>query len=320
MGILGFDWMTTDMASTTFYGLSNTESYSSVYSETYYHHIVLAKSNTNPTSVWTTSWSFLSSYSSKSLSIKNGIPITAGCAVDSRGVVTFVVAHYIFTRTDQYTKYITAVQYNPVGATDPTMSQGVGSWSVLSLNPTSGESTFEKIWLYYSTTVTGAETLNLAYLTRFTVGSEPSIVIGTFEGATSTFNPTGRWDMAGVIILCVSSSLPSSPFPLKEGDKKNSLANYFVWTHLLYEMVCIFFSQTLSNGSTLPRPPSLSLPLFSNTRQRPHMDSHWRFSSVGARCITTRFSIPLPCWACTLYKTSVLTCPPCYNRTTQLRV
>ncbi|KAF9132456.1 hypothetical protein BGW39_000093 [Mortierella sp. 14UC] len=195
MGILRFNCMTTDVAGTTAYALTNTDSYQTP-SDAWGKNMVLVKSNANPTSVRATTWSFLSSYSSKDLSIKDGIPTTAGCAVDSRGVVTFVAAHYIFARTDPFTKYITALRYDPAGATNPSMSQGTGSWSTLSLNPTFGPSTFEKIWLFHSAAAAGgAETLNLAYLSRLDAGFQPTIFFGAFDPASATFNPTGRWDM-----------------------------------------------------------------------------------------------------------------------------
>ncbi|KAK3834770.1 MAG: hypothetical protein JOS17DRAFT_737710 [Linnemannia elongata] len=191
MGILDFDCMTTDPSSSTFYGLTNTKSYDKT---DYNYNIVLAKSNSNPTSLRTTSWSFASSYSSKNLSIKDGIPTTAGCAVDSKGIVTFIAVHYIFPKTDPYSKYISAVRYDPAGVADPSLSQGTGSWSVMTLNPLFGQSTFEKIWLFNSV-VGGVETLQLAYLTRLDVGFQPAIVFGAYDVATATFNPTGRWDM-----------------------------------------------------------------------------------------------------------------------------
>ncbi|KAG0044258.1 hypothetical protein BGZ89_006127 [Linnemannia elongata] len=191
MGILDFDCMTTDPGSSTFYGFSNTKGYNKT---DYNYNIVLAKSNTNPTSLRTTAWSFSSSYSSKNLSIKDGIPITAGCAVNSKGIVTFIAVHYIFAKTDPYSKYITAVRYDPAGVADPSLSQGTGSWSVMSLNPLFGQSTFEKIWLF-NTVMGGVETLHLAYLTRLDAGFQPAVVFGTYDVATATFNPTGRWDM-----------------------------------------------------------------------------------------------------------------------------
>jgi hypothetical protein len=197
MGILDFDCMTTDPTSSTFYGLTNTQSYSTDKPTTYSsygYNIVLTKSNTSPATLSTTSWSFLSSYSSKILSIKDGIPTTAGCAVDSRGIVTFIAVHYIFGKADPYSKYISAVRYDPAGVTDPALSQGTGSWSVMSLNPLFGQSTFEKVWLHNSM-VGEVETLNLAYLTRSDVGFQPTIVFGVYDVATATFNPTGRWDM-----------------------------------------------------------------------------------------------------------------------------
>ena len=193
MGIIDFDCMTTDPGSSTFYGLTNTKGYGET---DYNYNIVLAKSNTNPTSLHTTSWSFASSYSSKNLSIKDGIPTTAGCAVDSKGIVTFIAVHYIFAKTDPYSKYITAVRYDPAGVANPNLSQGTGSWSIMSLNPLFGQSTFEKIWLFNSV-VGGIETLQLAYLTRLETGFQPAIVFGAYDVATATFNPTGRWDMVG---------------------------------------------------------------------------------------------------------------------------
>ncbi|KAG0378141.1 hypothetical protein BGX24_004641 [Mortierella sp. AD032] len=193
MGILRFNCMTTDVAGTKAYALTNTDSYQ-LTASAWKKNMVLVKSNTNPSSIRTTNWSFVSSYSSKDLSIKDGIPVTAGCTVDSQGVFTFVAAHYIFAKTDPFTKYITAIRYDPAGAVDPVMSLGAGSWSVISLNPTFGPSTFEKIWLFYGTSG-GSETLNLAYLTRSDVGFQPTIVFGALDPATATFRPTGRWDM-----------------------------------------------------------------------------------------------------------------------------
>ncbi|KAK5814349.1 hypothetical protein F5H01DRAFT_346461 [Linnemannia elongata] len=192
MGILDFDCMTTDPARQP----STVSQTQRLQQTDYNYNIVLAKSNTNPTSLRTTSWSFPSSYSSKNLSIKDGIPITAGCAVNSKGIVTFIAVHYIFAKTDPYSKYITAVRYDPAGVTDPSLSQGTGSWSVMSLNPLFGQSTFEKIWLF-NTVMGGVETLHLAYLTRLDAGFQPAVVVGTYDVAKATFNRTGRWDMVG---------------------------------------------------------------------------------------------------------------------------
>ncbi|KAG0215147.1 hypothetical protein BGX33_001476 [Mortierella sp. NVP41] len=182
MGILIFDCVTTDATATTFY-------------EAWHRNVVLVKSNTNPSTLRDVNWLFVSSYTSKNLPINDGIPITAGCAVDSRGVVTFVAANYIFTQTDPYSKYISALRYDPAGvSTEPSFNQqGPGVWSNVTLDPAFGASSVERIWLYYST-VAGVETLNLAYLTRM-ASFEAAVVFGTFNTATATFSPTGRWSM-----------------------------------------------------------------------------------------------------------------------------
>ncbi|KAG0283097.1 hypothetical protein BGZ96_012531 [Linnemannia gamsii] len=161
MGILEFSCMTTDPAATTFYGLTNADHYQLTGTGGWPKNVVLVKSNTNPSSVKTTNWSFLSSYSSENLSLKNGFFSTAGCAVDSRGVVTFIAADLVFNTTKPYSEFITALRYDPTGVSDPAMSQGTGSWSTLTLNPAFGQVSIEKLSLWYST-VAGVETLNLA--------------------------------------------------------------------------------------------------------------------------------------------------------------
>ncbi|KAG9066659.1 hypothetical protein KI688_012567 [Linnemannia hyalina] len=55
-----------------------------------------------------------------------GIPTVAGCAVDSRGVVTFVAVHYVYDTTKPYSAYITALRYDPAEVADPALSQGTG--------------------------------------------------------------------------------------------------------------------------------------------------------------------------------------------------
>ncbi|KAK3844485.1 MAG: hypothetical protein J3R72DRAFT_521885 [Linnemannia gamsii] len=194
MGILEFNCMTTDVVQTTFYGISNAGHYQSTGTGGYYRNMVLVKSNTSPYSIQTTYWSFLSSYSAQNLSVQNGIPVIAGCAVDSRGVVTYVAAHYIYDPTEPYSNYFTALRYDPAGASDPTLSQGTGSWTKVTLNPAFGPMTVKKISLYF-TTSGGVETLNMAIVDDSVSVSDDSIKFGTFDAATATFNPTGRWPM-----------------------------------------------------------------------------------------------------------------------------
>ncbi|KAF9906127.1 hypothetical protein EC991_000923 [Linnemannia zychae] len=194
MGILAFNCVATDVAQTTFYGISNAERYGFTGTGGFYRSMVLAKSNANPTNVMTTNWSFLSSYSAENLSVSGGIPVVAGCAVDSRGVVTYVAAHYSYDATQPYSKYFTALRYDPAGTSDPTLSQGIGSWTVVTLNPAFGQMTARKISLHYNT-IGGVETLNIAIMDDSIVTSDDSIVFGTYDAATATFNPTGRWAM-----------------------------------------------------------------------------------------------------------------------------
>ncbi|KAG0280827.1 hypothetical protein BGZ95_008499 [Linnemannia exigua] len=186
--------MTTDVAQTKFYGISNAERYQSTGADGFHRNMVLVKSNTSPYNIHTTSWSFISSYSSLNLSVKSGTPVIAGCAVDSRGVVTYVAAHYIYDPAEPYSKYFTALRYDPAGTLDPTLSQGTGSWTTATLNPTFGPMTVKKISLYY-TTVEGVETLNMALVDDPVSVSDDSIIFGVYDTATSTFNPTGRWPM-----------------------------------------------------------------------------------------------------------------------------
>ncbi|KAH7052597.1 hypothetical protein BKA57DRAFT_490850 [Linnemannia elongata] len=202
MGILKFDCMTTDPAATTFYGITNTDRYGDSTAGGWYKNMVLAKSNANPSSVMNTNWSFLSSYSSKSLSIAGGIPTVAGCAVDSRGVVTFVAAHYLYDATKPYSAYITALRYDPAGVADPALSQGTGSWSTLALNPAFGQILIEKLSLWY-TTVTGVEMLNIALTDKPSPTRNDTVHFGTFDAATMTFRPTGKWVMDGVLLAAL---------------------------------------------------------------------------------------------------------------------
>lgn len=194
--------MTTDPAATTFYGITNADGYGSSTAGGWSKNMVLVKSNANPSSVMTTNWSFLSSYSSKSLSIAGGIPTVAGCSVDSRGVVTFVAAHYLYDTTKPYSEYITALRYDPVGATDPALSQGTGSWSTLTLNPAFGQISIEKLSLWY-TTVAGVETLNIALTDRPSIVRNDTVHFGTFDATAMTFNPTGKWMMDGVLFAAL---------------------------------------------------------------------------------------------------------------------
>ncbi|KAF8943880.1 hypothetical protein BGZ47_004925 [Haplosporangium gracile] len=194
MGILKFDCMATDPAATTFYGLVNADRYQFTGTGGWDKNMVLVKSNTNPSSVKTVNWSFLSSYSSQNLSIKYGVPTYAGCAVNSRGVVTFVAVHYVYNETKPYSDYITALRYDPAGVSDPPMSQGAGSWSTLSLNPAFGQVLIEKLSLWY-TAVAGVETLNIAFVDNPFSAVDDTVHFGTFDEVTMTFNPAGKWAM-----------------------------------------------------------------------------------------------------------------------------
>ena len=193
MGVLEFDCVTTNAEATTFYGLTNAAINPNAYGAAANNmNIVLVKSNISPSSVATTNWSFLSSYSSLNLATKNDIPLTAGCAVNSKGVVTFVAAHYMFLPSRPYSEHAVALRWDPLGSLDPMLSQGSGGWSLLTLSPAFGPVTLEKISLYY-TTVAGVETLNIAFVDHPTTSKDPSMVFGTYNEATKTFNPTGRW-------------------------------------------------------------------------------------------------------------------------------
>lgn len=193
MGVLEFDCVTTNAEATTFYGLTNAAINRNAYGAAANNmNIVLVKSNISPTSLATTNWSFLSSYSSLNLATKDNIPLTAGCAVSSKGVVTFVAAHYMFLSSRPYSEHAVALRWDPLGSLDPARSQGSGGWSLLTLSPAFGPVTLEKISLYY-TTVAGVETLNIAFVDDPTTAKDPSMVFGTYNEATKTFNPTGRW-------------------------------------------------------------------------------------------------------------------------------
>lgn len=237
--------------------------------------MVLAKSNANPSSVMNTNWSFLSSYSSKSLSIAGGIPTVAGCAVDSRGVVTFVAAHYLYDATKPYSAYITALRYDPAGVADPALSQGTGSWSTLALNPAFGQILIEKLSLWY-TTVTGVETLNIALTDKLSPTRNDTVHFGTFDAATMTFHPTGKW----VMVTCHSPSLLAAPEKI---------------------MLLIIIPSLVREAYTIQAWPLLSTSL--NSHPLAHTDIYLTFA-----CFPSRIGIVPRTVFCWQLSTAVMSC------------
>lgn len=279
MGILKFDCMTTNPAATIFYGVTNADSYGGYTAGGWNKNMVLVKSNANPSSITNTNWAFVSSYSSKSLSIASGIPTVAGCAVDSRGVVTFVAAHYVYDATKPYSEYITALRYDPAGVADPALSQGTGSWSTLTLNPAFGQMLIGKLSLWY-TTVIGVETLNIALTDIPTPSGNDSVHFGTFDATTMTFNPTGKW----VMVKYQSSSLLAAPEKIMFLIIISSLVRGHRWCK---RGVCSPHPLILTRPVTYRHISNPSFCFPPRIGIVPRTVFRWRLSTAAMSCITS---------------------------------
>ncbi|KAF9537643.1 hypothetical protein EC957_007850 [Mortierella hygrophila] len=134
MGVLDIICLTTDPYSTAFYGFA----YASSYDCSYCSYNVLVKSNVNPTSGSTLTWSLVSKINSKNMT-GTAVDMYAqfSCAINAQGVFTM----FGWTRDSGglYSNPETTfgVRYDPAGTMDANYNfQGSGAWMNVTIDKT----------------------------------------------------------------------------------------------------------------------------------------------------------------------------------------
>ncbi|KAK3808807.1 MAG: hypothetical protein JOS17DRAFT_545002, partial [Linnemannia elongata] len=132
MGVLDIKCLTTDPDSTAFYGFAYADSYPCSYY--YCNNNVLVKSNTNPTSGSTLTWSLVSKISSSNMTRTTSSIYNPkySCAINAQGVFTmfgWTRASYSFPETSF------GIRYDPAGTMDAKYNfQGSGAWMNITID------------------------------------------------------------------------------------------------------------------------------------------------------------------------------------------
>ncbi|KAF9332124.1 hypothetical protein BGZ91_011829 [Linnemannia elongata] len=128
MGVLDIGCLTTDPDSTTFYGFAFANNYDCPPIDGCTNH-VLVKSNANPTSGSTLSWSLVSKISSRSLNMTFFFTedVHLSCAINTQGV--FTMFGWISDLSNSRRAVPFDVRYDPAGTMDARYNfKGSGAW------------------------------------------------------------------------------------------------------------------------------------------------------------------------------------------------
>ncbi|KAK3808075.1 MAG: hypothetical protein J3R72DRAFT_464608 [Linnemannia gamsii] len=134
MGVItALKCVTTDAAATTFYAFAHDRSYDSVYTvNSKVYEAILIKSNINPASPDSLTWSVVSRINSRSLAgdfddVKN--PGEYSCAINAQGVFT------LLGRDSGYIGTPFGVRYDPTATMDPKFNfRGPGGWMNITIH------------------------------------------------------------------------------------------------------------------------------------------------------------------------------------------
>ncbi|KAG9320020.1 hypothetical protein KVV02_002072 [Mortierella alpina] len=142
MGGNTFNCLTTDSGATTFYGMIFADDYAISKYRTHQNRVVaVVKSNTNPSSPLSMTWSVVSKIGFESLTgqvTQAQPPEMAKCAISSKGVFSLLVHFGYNSAGSPGPEGPRVYQYDPNGKTmDASFNyRGAGSWSNVTVDPT----------------------------------------------------------------------------------------------------------------------------------------------------------------------------------------
>ncbi|KAF9083147.1 hypothetical protein BGX23_011743 [Mortierella sp. AD031] len=180
MGIISLNCLTTDPDSTTFYGLSKTNTYDARgYSYPDNSFVtVLVKSNSSPVSPYNLTWSVVSRIGSRYL--QGGMSTYNEfftCAINSQGVFTAFRDGY-------------GIRYDPAGTMDPSFGfKGPGAWMNVSVDSAYNWTAGTGVSGYVNNGATSV------LLHSFYSSDSNTIRVATMDEATKRLLPAGVWPM-----------------------------------------------------------------------------------------------------------------------------
>ncbi|KAG0065137.1 hypothetical protein BGZ89_008580 [Linnemannia elongata] len=198
MGVLDIICLTTDPDSTAFYGFAYADSNDCNFRRGSCTNYVLVKSNTNPTSGSTVTWSLVSKINNKNMT---GNPIYIyntrfSCAINAQGVFTMFGWTYYLDRL----AIPFGVRYDPAGTMDAKYNfQGSGAWMNVTIDQAyNWTGSTNKHTLGY---VNNGVTTDLVH--AVISGDGNNIYVAKVDESTKTLTAAGNWalnaTMHGVI-------------------------------------------------------------------------------------------------------------------------
>ncbi|KAK5822327.1 hypothetical protein F5H01DRAFT_410631 [Linnemannia elongata] len=188
MGALDLICVTTDPDSTAFYGFAYADSYDCSYG--YCSNNVLVKSNANPTSGSSLTWSLVSKISSRNMTSVASYIFDAkfSCAISAQGVFTM----FGWTRGGMYSGPNSAfgVRYDPAGTMDAKYNfQGSGAWMNVTIDLAyNWTGSTNKHTLGY---VNNGVTTDLVH--TVISGDGNNIYVAKVDESTKTLTAAGNW-------------------------------------------------------------------------------------------------------------------------------
>ncbi|KAF9344920.1 hypothetical protein BGX26_003744 [Mortierella sp. AD094] len=180
-----FHCVVTDTTNSVIYALS-----SFAFSNDKLNRIVVLRSNPNPKSVDTITWTVVSSIDANAFyDLKQYTP---DCVVSDSGIFTAISSGF---SNSNYEKVSRGFQYDPEGKSTPGFQQtGSGGWSNITFNGFvwPGDELYRgSLFTYLSSGEKTSGTSTLALLTY----NQSTIRLGTFDSATKTVIPASTWNL-----------------------------------------------------------------------------------------------------------------------------
>ncbi|KAH7050540.1 hypothetical protein BKA57DRAFT_458986 [Linnemannia elongata] len=201
MGVFDIGCLTTDPESTTFYGFAFANSYDCPQIDGCTNH-VLVKSNANPTSGSTLSWSLVSKISGRSLNmdLMSTENYHLSCAINTQGV--FTTFGWVRDLSNNGGAVPFGVRYDPAGTMDAKYNfKGSGAWMNMAVDKAYNWT--ETIVQHKLGYVNNGGTTDLVH--AMISGDDNKIYIAKVDEATKTLTATGTWALNNTIHGAVTS-------------------------------------------------------------------------------------------------------------------
>ncbi|KAF9949712.1 hypothetical protein BGZ72_008561 [Mortierella alpina] len=205
MSGLTFNCLTTDPGATTFYGVIVADDHATGTVESGFSEaVVVVKSNTNPASPLSVTWTVISKIAYRSLTDLSALPNpVALCAINSKGVLSLLLQFDAHTSKPFIGPAGPRVyQYDPNGKTDGSFGYtGAGSWSNVTVDETNLIITERWITPQLQYLYNGqVETLILSFV------SNSNVNFVALNEATNTFAHAATWRMNKLDSVVISGS------------------------------------------------------------------------------------------------------------------